>query len=88
MTQAERIAADTRVTAYQVAARLYCQKTGANPDEMLQLPHPQLAGVSVQVPLWYTIAERMFGLALLLRCISEQNRAANEGAANEGAAGA
>lgn len=84
MGQMERMKADTRITAYQAAARIYCQKIGAHPDEEIQVPHPQLAGVSMQVPLWYQIAERMFDLVLLLRSMSEANAAAQ--AANDGLA--
>lgn len=70
----QQIAADPKITAYQVAARLYCKKTGDSPDTPLQIPHPQLAGVTMEMPLWYTVAERMYDLALLLRSISEQNQ--------------
>jgi hypothetical protein len=78
----QHIPADPHVTAYQVAARIYCAMIGANPDQPVQLPHPQLAGVSMGVPFWYTVAERMLDLSLLMRSIkaqADQQRAANDG---------
>jgi hypothetical protein len=63
--------ANPKVTAYEVAARIYCAKIGANPDQMLAVPHPHLANINVNVPFWYTIAERMFDLHMLLSSISQ-----------------
>lgn len=80
---AQAVPANPRITAYQVAARLYCQQIGQNPDAEVSIPHPVIAGAVVTMPCWYTQAERMHDLALMLRCISEQNKklqAANDGA--------
>jgi hypothetical protein len=79
---------DKRVAAYERHARIYCAKMGENPDQPLPLPHPQLAGVVVQVPVWYTVAERMFDLTTLLRSISEGNQPAANDAPKVEVAGA
>lgn len=84
------VKADPRVTAYQAAARLYCASSGLDPDRSVAVPHQQLAGVQVEMPFWYTIAERMFDLALLLRSIGEMQKqaAANDAAKKAETAGA
>jgi hypothetical protein len=79
--EAQLIQADRRVTAYQAAARIYCAKISVNPDQQVNVPHETLAGVATVVPFWYTIAERMFDLSLLIRCMSEADKAAR--AAND-----
>jgi len=82
----QRVQADRRVTAYQVHARIYCAHVGINPDEMVSVPHPTLAGVATRQPQWYLIAERLFDLSMLLIALREGNarlQAANEQRAQE-----
>ena len=65
---------DVRITAYKVAAERYCLKMGENPEEQMSIPHPHIANVATLVPYWYTVAERMFDLAVLLRSMAEVDK--------------
>jgi hypothetical protein len=79
----QRTKADLRVTAYKLAASIFCRKMGVNPDQLIQAPHPTIAGVVVNIPFWYTIAGSMLELAAMLRSMKEaqdmQAAAANDG---------
>lgn len=82
------VKANPRVTAYQKAARYYCKEIGANPDEVQVVPHPTIAGVNMQMPFWYLVAERIYDFAIIARSIGRQNQdlkapSANDGGKNE-----
>ena len=67
------VKADPRVVRMKRAALIYCQKTNADPNAIISAPHETLAGVMVQIPVWYAIAERLLGLQYMLRSIKEAN---------------
>src|SRR5687768_12714556 len=66
--------ADPSVVQFQRAAKILCEKTGEDPNATLTVPHPMISGVMVKVPYWYSIAERMYGMSLMLQSISEAKR--------------
>lgn len=52
---------------YERAARIYCDRTGLDADATAQVPHPLLAGQTVESWLqWTQIAERLMDLSQLL----------------------
>ena len=67
-----KIAGDPRVTAYKRAAHLYCETMGMDPAQVMTAPHPTLAGVMLKIPVWYTVAERLFEFSVLARVIHAQ----------------
>lgn len=54
------------IAAFERAARIYCVKTGVDPDVEVAEPHPALAGVVLRRFYWEIIAERMADLGMLL----------------------
>lgn len=57
--------------AYERAARVFCQKSGLNPEVSVRMAHPTLEGVWVEVKQWELTAERMYDLSLLLTSLKE-----------------
>lgn len=52
---------------YERAARIYCDRTGLDADATAQVPHPLLAGQTVESwPQWTEVAERLMDLSHLL----------------------
>ena len=75
---------DPRVTAYKAQAERYCQKMGEDPANVIKVQHPVLANAATLVPYWYTVAERMFDLAVLLRSMAEIEKERQPKPANDG----
>lgn len=59
----------------EAAARIFCAKIGANPDEQVQVPHPFIQGAAISAPLWYGPAEELLHLATMIASLKEANSA-------------
>lgn len=68
------------LTPYERAARIFCLKSGLNPDATVHLEHPTFHGTMIQTTQWELTAERMYDLSLLMVSMRE---AAVEQAAND-----
>lgn len=60
---------------YERAARIYCEKAGLDPNEMIPVPHATIAGAADLVPQWAMVAERMIDLSMLLTAMKEAAKA-------------
>lgn len=67
--------ANPDLAPYEAAARIYCAKTGMDPDAEMVQRHPHLRGVTVRVPFWHKVAEQMIDLSLMLTSIREASQA-------------
>jgi hypothetical protein len=54
---------------FEAAARIYCERQGLNPDDGVPVPHPLIANLTMQIPMWYDVAERLLDLSALLSCM-------------------
>lgn len=59
---------------YEPAARIYCAKIGADPDQAVRVPHPVFPGAAIQVPRWAMEAERLVDFSLMLTALKEAAR--------------
>lgn len=57
--------------AMEPAARLLCIKQEKDPDQMLEEPHPTVAGVQVPVPQWAIAARELVYLSQMLTSLKE-----------------
>ena len=57
--------------AFERAARIACNKLGQDPDDMIAMPHPVLAGVAEHVPRWVSVATQMGNLAIMMTSMQE-----------------
>ena len=55
----------------QPAARIYCKKIGVNPDNEVEIPHPEGLAVLVKRPVWMFIGDQMVEMMLMLQSIKE-----------------
>lgn len=55
--------------AYEPAARIYCERRGADPDE--QVPEGYFLGIAKMVPVWHSIAIELHDLSLRLVAMKE-----------------
>lgn len=62
---------EEQLKPYEAAARIYCAKIGADPDEPIALPHPIIQGAVFSIPTWTDVAERMLDLSVLLSSIRQ-----------------
>jgi hypothetical protein len=69
---------DAKLKPYEPAARIYCRKVDMDPDYVVDVPHPSIAGVAVATPFWMLVAEKMVDLSLMLTSIREAATAAND----------
>ncbi len=63
---------------YEAAARIYCVKVGADPDEGVQVPHPLGIAVPFRVPRWTLEAERLIDLSMMLLAMKEAANVSKE----------
>ena len=56
---------------YERAARIFCAKSGLNPDAVVELQHPTFHGATVATSQWELVAERMYDLSLLMVSMRE-----------------
>lgn len=61
---------NTDYTAYETAARKYCELCGSNPDSLVQGDSGGTL-LFVQVKLWTVVAKQMRSLKLLRDCIEQ-----------------
>lgn len=57
--------------AMEPAARKLCNKQEKDPDQMLEEPHPNVAGVMVPVPQWAIAARELVYLSQMLTSLKE-----------------
>lgn len=57
--------------AMEAAARLLCIKQEKDPDQMLQEPHPNVAGVMTPIPQWAIAARELVYLSQMLTSLKE-----------------
>lgn len=57
---------------FEMAARIYCKKTGVDPDALTQMRHPDLEAL-VEVPMWAVAAEQLIDLSTMLTSLHEAN---------------
>lgn len=62
---------DDVVKAYKKAARIYCEKTGQDPDMMVPSPVQSILGANKLVPVWHFVAHELHDLSLKLVSIKE-----------------
>lgn len=65
------LSANDYLQPFEPAARIYCQKTGMDPDLQLPRPHPTIAGLLEAWPQWRLIAEQLLDLSLMLTSMRE-----------------
>ncbi len=58
-----------QLTLFEPAARDYCAKTGAEPDRVVQVPHPLGLPIPLSVKLWERIAEELCDLGFKLQAL-------------------
>lgn len=65
---------------FEDAARIHCQRTGVDPDLLITVPHPTLAGVKESIPAWLLSAERLLDLSMLLSSLkaAQKKQPAND----------
>lgn len=56
---------------FESAARLYCKKIGADPDQKMPREHPLLAGQVVWFDQWRIVAEDLIDLSMKLSAMRE-----------------
>lgn len=69
---------------YEPAARIYCTNTGMDPDNLVPIPHPVIAGTQDMVPAWRLAARSLMDLSEMLVALKQ---AALQKAANDGKPG-
>lgn len=67
-------------TQFEKAARVYCEKSGIDPDERVLMsgPRPKIAGIPapiVKVERWKLIAEELFDFSLRIVALREAKEA-------------
>ena len=82
MDDTGRIKANPRITALKLDAEIFCKRMGLNPEQTMPVPHPTVAGVMMQIPLWYNIAGQMFELRMMLVAMKDADTQ-RRGAAND-----
>lgn len=61
----------THLAPMEAAARIFCAKIGADPDEQVRVPHPFIQGAAITAPFWYGPAEELLHLATMLTALKE-----------------
>lgn len=61
------------VKPFEMAARIYMKKIGADPNTHIPQPHPTIANVFVKVPAWCFAAQELIDLSMKLTSIREAN---------------
>jgi hypothetical protein len=57
---------------YEVAARLYCERIGENPDERTHAPHPTIKGVvDNSGRVWHLAAHKLHDLSMMLTSLRD-----------------
>lgn len=52
---------------YEVAARLYCERIGENPEQRIPRPHPEIKGVvDMNMRTWHLAANKLHDLSMML----------------------
>lgn len=59
------------VKPFEMAARIYMKKIGADPDALIPQPHPTLANIDVRVPAWCFVAQELIDMSMRLSSIRE-----------------
>lgn len=62
---------DDVIKAYEKAARIYCAKTGMDPDTMMPSPQQTILGAAKLVPAWWFAAHELHNLSLKLVSLKE-----------------
>lgn len=62
---------DDVAKAYEKAARIYCEKSGQDPDMMVPSPAQTILGANKLVPVWHFIAHELHDLSLKLVSMKE-----------------
>jgi len=56
---------------YEIAARLYVERTGGNPEGLFDKPHPTIRGVVERVRIWHLAAEQLHDLSMQLTALRD-----------------
>ncbi len=56
---------------YEKAARLYCERTGLDPDKKRNIPTSGLTGVTKRVAIWELVAEELIDFSIKLTVLQE-----------------
>lgn len=56
---------------YEVAARLYVERTGGNPEAFFDRPHPKILGTTERVRIWHLAAEELHDLSMQLTSLRD-----------------
>lgn len=56
---------------YEVAARLYVERTGGNPEAFFNAPHPTIAGTTQRVRIWHIAANELHDLSMKLTSLRD-----------------
>ena len=65
------------LTPYELAARIYCQRIGQDPDEQIPAPHPLGIAIEHYRPAWELAAEKLIDLSHMLGAIQTAHQAAD-----------
>lgn len=57
--------------AFEQAARIACNKLNQDADELIDMPHPFIAGVTKSAPRWVSVATQMGNLAIMMTSMQE-----------------
>lgn len=63
--------ANDYLAPYEQAARIYCDKTGLDPDLLIPRPHPLVVGMMESFPQWRFVAEDLIDLSMKLTALRE-----------------
>lgn len=57
---------------YEIAARLYCERIGENPEERIPRPHPEIKGViDTSTRMWHLAADKLHDLSMMLTSLRD-----------------
>lgn len=56
---------------YEIAARLYVERTGGNPEAFFDTPHPKIAGATQRVRVWHLAAIELHDLSMKLTSLRD-----------------
>lgn len=56
---------------YEVAARLYVERTGGDPEAFFDQPHPKIAGATERVRIWHLAAHEIHDLSMKLTAMRD-----------------
>lgn len=63
---------EIQLAHYEIAARLYCERIGENPEQRVPRPHPSIRGViDTTQRTWHLAAEKLHDLSMMLTSLKD-----------------